>query len=756
MITLRYSWWLIARIARRRRGEGASTVVLVLGTMLLVGLALATATVPRVVHGQSARLLATAPRLDPDQSSGRASDLRMVVPVTTNTRRWEGRAVTRDFYARGTSTLTAPGVPAMPAAGEFYASPELATLIKHDSVVGALFSHQRMVGTIGPQGLTEPHQLLAIVGVDGHEQLLVKVLGFGVATAARLSGYQDRTWLDRFVACYSGAIVWLPGLCLMVIVARLSLRTRATRARALRLIGCSRVQVYGLQSAEAAAVCTPSALVAAVVFWWRMRRATVIPGTNLGFFPVDGRMPLWEYVVIIGLVVVLLGLIVAFSSVHADENLPQRSSAGPASRRRLASSGGVAFALGLLLLALPTLIRSHNPLLPLSLWAGIAFIAVGLGSAGPVMVATMLRRLDKDTSSVGRLVGVRLVAVGHVSPALRLGSAICVLVVLFLGGQSFASVFNGGDSQQWADQLAQHPLVPAQVTDLTGDLTLDEVMSSAERSAGAELSSLRIGRHQIPVVYATCADLAALSGVRSADCSSIPQWIRVGGPIVKHPTGTVKLPVGESIRLPPARDAIAIANLPASFNGALLLPRGQAPTRASRHQGSTYFLLIPHSVLLTVMARIASAAPSAQFDLGDLDWHNPDTRLYPGQTEWLSIGALAGLLLGAIALLATVLGETRDRAARFRAMRLLGASRKELASAHLWSTAAPLVIVSLLAIIGGWLVSTAMRNIDDRAVIHSALYLWTIAVAVLASGLIALATWPSVVHAAAKGGAVDA
>src|SRR5664279_2371010 len=72
-----------------------------------------------------------------------------------------------DVAATGPSSPLPPGIPTVPAAGQFYASPALATLLRAtpaDQLGDRFPGHS--VGTITRAGLPSPHALIIIVGYD--------------------------------------------------------------------------------------------------------------------------------------------------------------------------------------------------------------------------------------------------------------------------------------------------------------------------------------------------------------------------------------------------------------------------------------------------------------------------------------------------------------------------------------------------------------------------------------------------------------
>ena len=84
-------------------------------------------------------------------------------------RRWNEHDISRLFVSGQTGAPSPPGVSALPQPGEVYLSPDLRDLMGSDPVVASLFDGYRVVGRVTGTGLTQPHELRAVVGVSRSE-----------------------------------------------------------------------------------------------------------------------------------------------------------------------------------------------------------------------------------------------------------------------------------------------------------------------------------------------------------------------------------------------------------------------------------------------------------------------------------------------------------------------------------------------------------------------------------------------------------
>jgi len=329
-----------------------------------------------------------------------------------------------------------------------------------------------------------------------------------------------------------------------------------------------------------------------------------------------------------------------------------------------------------------------------------------------------------------------------------------VIIVFLAGTFSFLSILTHGNAASWQEALAQHPEVPVVVRDFARTLTLSTAKELAPGSAVVAGFPSRVGGRRIAVVIGDCADLDRLAGSPGSNCTGDPQWIALAGATDTgvHPTGTLTLPDGTTVALPTTSTARLSSNLPADFQGALLLPSSRAATA----EGTTFFLLVDAATVRPTLARISGFAPLSQIDLAALNRRDPDNYLYPEQMRLLTIGAGLALAIGVLALTATILAEARERSGRLRGLRVLGASRRHLFAAHAWATGAPLLLLGWTATLTGWLINRAVHAVDDRAVLHLAA-LGAIGAGVLAVALVVtVVTAPDAVRAAERSAGVPA
>ena len=477
-------WW-VGRLVLRPAGGTASTVATVVVVALLTMLMCATAAGSLAMDRQTERGDSITPVLSYDREISE-STLLTLDPSLSAQRRWNGEEVLRTYFAAAPDGPVAPGLAEMPAAGEYYASPELARAMKDDATLGALFASLRQVGVISQEGLVDPTELRAVVGIERETPLLVPVDRFGSTQALGSEAMRDDARLDGAVTGIVTALIWLPGIVLLVIAVRLGARTRDRRAHAMHVLGLTTRQVRVVHALAAGVPSTFAALLGVAVFVMLTGTLDRIPFTRIGFTDADVQLPWWAMA---GCTVALAASVLAIVAGTVDP-----SPNDPPVRARTSVRFGPVTKLGIafigvgagLLVAMRVLVAIFGPFVAIGLWIACFLVAAGLAASGPALIARLFGYWAPRVWPGARLVGFRLAS--HASAtSLRLGGLLAVLVVLLLGNQAFMSVLNGGTSWSWSERLDGVTAVPATLADLTGSLNL-----AAVDEAVPELSLIHI------------------------------------------------------------------------------------------------------------------------------------------------------------------------------------------------------------------------------------------------------------------------
>jgi hypothetical protein len=207
-----------------------------------------------------------------------------------------GQPIARvDVAATGPHSPVPPGIPALPAPGEFYASPALSADLASTPAaqLGDRFPG-RQVGTIAAAALPAPNMLIVIVGhrpdelshVDGALQITSVATvtpdrcPHGCQAGIRPDG------MDLVLGVVAGALLF-PVLIFIGVATRLNAARREQRFAAMRLVGATPRQVSTIATVESTvAALVGTALGFAVFFALRGPLAT-IPLTGQPFYPSD-------------------------------------------------------------------------------------------------------------------------------------------------------------------------------------------------------------------------------------------------------------------------------------------------------------------------------------------------------------------------------------------------------------------------------------------------------------------------------------
>ena len=166
---------------------------------------------------------------------------------------YEGKFIeVLDVAPLGAKAPILPGVTELPAPGEYYTSPALAGIIKSvpNDELGDRFPGT-YAGTIGPQALTGPNELVAFVGYP--RSTLVAMPGtITVEHLATTPDIQGTTGLYREAFWTAAIVVLFPLLILVNTATRLAAARREERFAAMRLVGATGNQVNAVAAVESA------------------------------------------------------------------------------------------------------------------------------------------------------------------------------------------------------------------------------------------------------------------------------------------------------------------------------------------------------------------------------------------------------------------------------------------------------------------------------------------------------------------------
>jgi hypothetical protein len=395
--------------------EAAQRVLVTAAAVALgVGLLLFVLAAMNGLHAQTDRgawLDTSAPSPPSTASSSTSDRLWWLLSVD----QFGNQAIDRvDVAATGPSAPIPPGIPYLPGAREFYASPALTSLLKtepaselHDRFPG------RQIGTIGAAALPSPNSLIIVVGHDARQ--LSQVPG-----AVKVRGIQQTP--SSCYACQSGVgsgpvLKWilaggavallLPVLILIATASRLSAARREERFAAMRLVGATPRQVSVISAVEATVAAVAGVVIGFALFFLFRPLLVHVPFAGLPFAQGDLSLNLADLVlVVIGVpIAAVVSARLALRRVQISPLGVSRRASSPTPRivRIIPLLAGIALLAYFDAAGKP---KSNDGQVE-ELLAGVVLILVGLVLAGPWLTKIGSRLMTKRARHPATLIAGR-------------------------------------------------------------------------------------------------------------------------------------------------------------------------------------------------------------------------------------------------------------------------------------------------------------------------------------------------------------
>ena len=152
--------------------------------------------------------------------------------------------------AAGPNAPVPPGIPHLPRAGEYYASPALTILLKSEPANELRDRYPgRQIGTIGGAALPSPNSLIIVIGRTAHQLSQAPgavEVGAIQRTPANCDACQNTVGSGsvlQFILVGGAVALLLPVLILIATSSRLSAARREERFAAMRLVGATPHQI---------------------------------------------------------------------------------------------------------------------------------------------------------------------------------------------------------------------------------------------------------------------------------------------------------------------------------------------------------------------------------------------------------------------------------------------------------------------------------------------------------------------------------
>jgi hypothetical protein len=341
---------------------------------------------------------------------------------------YQGQTLTRlNVAALGGDAPVLPGISRLPAAGQYYASPALAALLRTVPAdeLGDRFPGT-MIGTIGQAGLTGPGQLAAYIG---YSPTALNAIGgtTWVTSIATAPAAEVFTPFFRYAFGIGVLAVIFPMLVLISTATRLAASRREERFAALRLVGGTPADIRMIAAVEAAVSAFFGAILGVVI--WLLVQPLVAGGALIGtrYFSSTVTPAAWEYAAIVA-GVPAIALVAALISLRRVQISPLGVSRRATPKRptlwRL-----TALALGVALYLYGLSVTSHQSI-GAATYPGLLLTMVGLVIAGPWFTWASARLFGSVSRGAAPLLASRRLAD---NPKAAFRSVTGLVLAVFLG-----------------------------------------------------------------------------------------------------------------------------------------------------------------------------------------------------------------------------------------------------------------------------------------------------------------------------------
>jgi hypothetical protein len=322
--------------------------------------------------------------------------------------------------ATGPRSPVPPGIPRLPAPGQYYASPALTALL-HDQPAAQLGDRfrGRQVGVIGPSALPAPDSLLIVIGATVRQldraPYVGRVTSIQTATPSTCgNGCQygvgiDANGIDLILTVVAAALLF-PVLILIGTATRLAAARREQRFAAIRLAGGTPAQVAVISAVESAVAAAAGIAGGFGLFAAVRDPLAAVPFTGAPFFPADLTLSLAD-VLAVAIGVPAAAAVVALASLRRVQVSPlgvsRRVAPRPLRARRVLPLVAGVLELGVFLV----LRRPPGTASQIAVYLpGFLLIMTGLMTAGPWLTMLGARTLARRASRPAALIAARRLA----------------------------------------------------------------------------------------------------------------------------------------------------------------------------------------------------------------------------------------------------------------------------------------------------------------------------------------------------------
>lgn len=727
----------------------ARTALTALGIGLGVALLFAAAAVPHLLDARESRTEARDTMNASSQKPGKGVTDRTFLWAEASTE-YRGDPVTgRLLRPEGALAPAPPGVAKIPGPGEMVVSPALRELL--GSSEGALLAQrldERIVGTIGDAGLIDPGELHFYTGTS-----MLTVEGVGI----RSSGYgvkESGTPFDPLLmvlVILMCVVLLVPVAIFIATAVRFGGDRRDRRLAALRLVGADTRTVRRIAAGETLFGAVLGLAVGAVLFLVIRQIVGLVRLWGLSAFPSDVTPVPAPALLIVCAVPVAAVLVTqtALSSV-AIEPLGVVRNTGLRERRlwwRLLLP-----VVGVAVLASTARVDAMTSVVgPFPIVVGASCVLIGLVGllpwlveavvarlrGGPVPWQLAIRRLQLSSGTAARAVsGITVAVAGAIALQMMFGAM--QKDFLELTGQDTDRADFYVTSEVGGSELAER-----MIQDFRETTGVTKVIGTVETYVAGTGAPTEHGWQPITTLtMGTCATLKEIARLPSC---------RDGDTFVAHldARAAKKVGLGGAKEVNDRTDAAALPGRPIDLTGGDGARTGRPALWTLPTSARTVVAFpdpmgdVHDGILVTPGALDSGALPSttvrasikvdptvpdaAEYVRGTAADIDPTLRInalknlerdkqYASVQTGLLVGGTLTMMLIAASMLVSQIEQLRERKRLLSVLVAFGTRRRTLAWSVLWQTAVPVVLGTVLAVVGGLVLGNFMLGIIGKSI----------------------------------------
>lgn len=656
------------------RSGAVRTAVLIASMAIAVAAGLVVAFVPAMATHRddvaSARSIRPAVPPSEEQFRARALDVEI-----------GDRPLHRTFIAAGPSDPVPPGLGAPPRPGEAYVSPELLELMEREPFV-ASFVPGRVAGTVSAEGLTDPDELFAYIGIGGRADL-APAAGFGGRGVVEDSG-------SGLIAVQLSLFVLVPAAGFLIVAATLSSRARSRRWDAMRSVSVPASVVRHVAGIETGLTSLVGGVLGLGLFTLVRRPLSQGGIGGLRWFAADLRLT----PTIVGCTLILVGgagtaLGRRASRIRAADTMHPGRSRLPSGLRWLPLVCGVA-----MLTTIGVVRRAGNVVnsAPLFLTGSL------LATAGLALgMAPLVRSAGTVVSTRSRHLGWRL---GGSRTAYEPRSVVRVLaglVALTIVTHVVFAVL--ADLRLAVGDQRDHVLADIEVTGLAS-ADVQRVLDLGPRAVAFAHSTDR-GPGGATIAFADCTALTALVATE-APCRPGDRY-RVADatfPSDLPSRRTYEIATSDRAPMTVAAPAVEATDLVGMFDTTTLLIASPAPVGEVAIDRVGH--LVERTELLELQAAVDAIDPGVRVD-GDIEPEQIER--YEHHLGIARLGATLGGLLATLTFLVASVDRLLERRSHVATLVAIGVPRRTLRTSQVAQLVLPMAAALAAANLVGWLIA---------------------------------------------------